>query len=155
MVRFTGALLLVAFAVAFVGRASSQDQNASQSARQSAGKTNSGMPVVSLGPADSGRQITIPMGRIVLVRLDANPSTGYSWSVIGNPAPLVFVSSEYEAGKQKQQPPGSPEMQVLRLKSDRAGTGDLKLGYRRPWEKDVAPAKTFQIHVTVPEGPKQ
>jgi inhibitor of cysteine peptidase len=29
------------------------------------------------------------------------------------------------------------------------GTGTLSLGYRRPWEKDAAPAKTFTLTMVV------
>jgi predicted secreted protein len=32
-----------------------------------------------------------------------------------------------------------------------AGSGDIELGYRRPWEKDTQPARTFVVHVVVQE----
>ena len=149
VLRFTCPLLLVGFAVAIAGTASSQNQSVDESARETSGNANSAMPTYFIEATDDGRRLTIPRGRILIVRLEANPSTGYSWSVVGEPAPLMFVSSEYESDPQIQPRPGGSQIQVLRFKSDLVGTGELKLGYRRPWEKNVAPAKTFEIHVTV------
>jgi inhibitor of cysteine peptidase len=110
---------------------------------------------IAVEATDDGKQLTLKRGAILLVRLEANPSTGYSWAVIGDPAPLVFVSSEYEPAKPNQQLAGAPEMQVMRFTANLAGSVELKLGYRRPWKKGVAPAKTFHVAVTVPEGPLQ
>jgi inhibitor of cysteine peptidase len=119
---------------------------------QASGNQKAEMPMYFIGVDDQGRHITLPRGKVLLVRLQANPSTGYSWSVIGNPAPLVYVSSEYESPDNTQAKAGAPSMQVLRFRTYLAGAVDLKLGYSRPWEKGVAPMKTFEVYITVPEG---
>jgi inhibitor of cysteine peptidase len=111
---------------------------------------------VSLEAPDDGKQITLTKGTLLVVRLETNPSTGCAWGVIGDPAPLVLVSAEYGSAQGDQQKKvGAPDMQVLRFKANHAGRTELTLGYRRPWKKGVAPAKTFHITVTVPEAPLQ
>jgi inhibitor of cysteine peptidase len=150
------ALVAVTLAVIAANAAAQQSYPPTAPATTTASdKKHGAVPQMIVESKDNGRQITLKPGAFLLVRLEANPSTGYSWTVIGDPAPLSFVSSKNETAQQNQQRPGAPGMQVLRFKASSAGTVDLKIGYRRPWEKEVAPAKTFQIHVTVAEAPSQ
>ena len=129
--------------------------------KASVGASPSGMndaadpQAIVVGASQAGQQINLKRGASLLVRLQANPSTGYSWSVIGDPAPLSFVSSKNETAQQNQPRTGAPGMQVLRFKANVPGTVELTLGYRRPWEKETAPAKTFKIHVTIGDTPAQ
>jgi predicted secreted protein len=67
----------------------------------------------------------------------------------GKPAPLVFVKSDYAPNPQAADRMGAGGTQALRFTAKSAGKVELKLGYARPWEKDMAPAKTFVVTVVV------
>jgi predicted secreted protein len=40
-------------------------------------------------------------------------------------------------------------MTGFRFRAVRSGTDTLKLVYRRPWEKEQSPARTFLVHIRV------
>jgi inhibitor of cysteine peptidase len=98
---------------------------------------------------DNGKDITLPKNGRLLVRLPGNPSTGYSWVLSGDPSPLVLVTTDYQRGSQRTGMMGAPQTQQLRFTTNGSGTASLHLAYRRPWEKEVAPAKTFSVTVQV------
>ncbi len=107
-----------------------------------------GQPL-SLTTDDNGKEITLPKNGQLLVRLPGNPSTGFSWVLNGDPSPLVLVTTDYQRGSQRTGMMGAPQTQQLRFKANGAGTASLHLAYRRPWEKEVAAAKTFDVTVRV------
>jgi inhibitor of cysteine peptidase len=106
-------------------------------------------PQVTLTEQDAGKSVDVSVGEKIVVQLPSNPTTGYQWSVLGDPAPLKFVKSEYAADAQTAGRVGAGGMQTLKFTAKSLGKVELKLGYRRPWEKDVAPAKTFAATVVV------
>jgi inhibitor of cysteine peptidase len=104
---------------------------------------------ITVTEQDSDKTIEVAVGQKILVQLPSNPTTGYQWSVLGKPAPLVFVKSDYAANPQAAARMGAGGMQTLRFTAKSEGKVELKLGYARPWEKDMAPAKTFVVTVVV------
>jgi inhibitor of cysteine peptidase len=104
---------------------------------------------VTLTEQDAGKSIAVSVGQKIVVRLQSNPTTGYQWSVLGDPAPLKFVKSEYAADAQATGRMGADGTQTLKFTAKAPGKVELKLGYRRPWEKDVVPAKTFAATIVV------
>ncbi len=103
--------------------------------------------VVAVTDQDNGKDIDLPAGDTLVLRLKSNPSTGYSWAIKGDPSPLKLVKSSTEKNSQTSNVPGAPVTQEFRLTAVSAGMASLSLEYRRPWEHDVAPAKTFQVRV--------
>ena len=106
---------------------------------------------VQLGEADNGRALTVAKGGTVVVSLPSNPSTGFSWAMTG-PAPAELE----QQGEPKYLPPvattpavGAGGTEVFTFKAKATGTATLELGYARPFEKGVPPAKTFKVTVTV------
>ena len=77
----------------------------------------------------------------VLLVLEANPSTGYSWQVAEDSSMIEHASAEYEKHTLGY---GVPERQYIHLASGRNGTGPIKLVYRRPWENAV-PTRHFKL----------
>lgn len=105
--------------------------------------------VVTVIDQDNGKDIDLPQGGILLVKLDSNPSTGYSWAVAGNSAPLKLEKTTVRKGNQSDHMAGAPGTQELRFSGISAGVALLTLEYRRPWEHDVAAARTFSVKVKV------
>ena len=85
----------------------------------------------------------------MLVRLTSNPTTGYEWTVKDSPAPLELLKSDFARDPEAKNMVGAGGTQTLQFAAAAAGTAALKLEYRRPWEKDVAAAKTFKVTVAV------
>ncbi len=98
--------------------------------------------------ADSGKRIGTARGNILIVRLEGQPGTGYGWQIVRNDTIKLKPLGEpvLEAG---QGLAGGVEHQLFSFKAQRAGTIVLELQYVRPWEKDVPPAKTYQIKVKI------
>jgi C1A family cysteine protease/predicted secreted protein len=101
---------------------------------------------------DHGREIELGEGQLLVVRLQASPSTGYSWQV-SEPGIEPILQ---QAGAAEFQPEsellGAPGIQILRFEGVRDGDSTLMLEYRRPWEAEAEPAGTFSLQVRA-QGP--
>jgi inhibitor of cysteine peptidase len=105
--------------------------------------------VIVVTDADNGKDIDLPAGDTLVLRLKSNPSIGYSWAIKGDPSPLRLVKSVTRKTGQNGHAVGAPSTQEFRLTAVSAGIASLALEYRRPWEHDVPPVKTFQVRVKV------
>ena len=105
-------------------------------------------PVVRGGMA--GGAISLKVGAVMEVRLDANHTTGYSWIVapVANPVLMRQGKAEYLDNAAENRV-GSGSVEVWRFKAVKAGKQGLQFEYRRPWEKGTPPAKMVTFSVTV------
>ena len=105
---------------------------------------------VELTAADDGRQIELEVGQMLVVTLQANPSTGYRWDWVPSETGILQQSGEagFEEGDTKGLV-GAAERQVLRFTTMQAGTAELELVYHRPWEADAKPEGVFAVTVVV------
>jgi predicted secreted protein len=97
---------------------------------------------------DDGSTIEVAKGRKVVVKLEVQLGTGFSWRVKKSPD---FLKQE---GKPKIEPKdktkrGGKADQVFSLGAGAVGSGKLELEYVRPFEKEPKPAKTFCVEVKV------
>jgi inhibitor of cysteine peptidase len=103
----------------------------------------------------NGREVALHLGDMLEVRLSENPSTGYRWT-----QPQGFSSGWTTILKQVDDTfdspasvPGRSGTRVLRFESIGTGDADLLMQYRRSWDKDAEPARSFRLHVRVqPSG---
>ncbi len=102
---------------------------------------------IVVNAADDGREIELGEGQVLVVRLEANPSTGYGWQVVES-EPEGIVS---QAGEIEYEPDSdllcAPGTQILRFQAQREGHSALRLEYRRPWQAEVEPGRTFRLQV--------
>jgi inhibitor of cysteine peptidase len=104
---------------------------------------------VNLTAADKDSQVDVRAGDQIIITLDSNPSTGYTWEVkdlnttileqVGDP---VFSSSNPGLV-------GSVGSLTITFKALKAGTATLTLVYHRPWETGIDPIDTFAVTITV------
>ena len=104
---------------------------------------------VVLTEGDNGKDIDLTTGTMLVIKLPSNPSTGYNWSVSGDPAPLKLQKTSFVKGKSKNGAVGASGTSVFRLNASSAGLANLNLVYRRSWEYNVAPMKTFNVRVDI------
>jgi predicted secreted protein len=96
--------------------------------------------------ADAGKTVSLIVGEQLTVRLDAQPGTGFGWEPDATSTPLLSSKGSTLSGGNI---PGGVETQSLTFVARAAGEGNLKLVYRRGWENDVPPAKSFSVTVKI------
>ena len=106
---------------------------------------------VDVNDADDGGQVELELGKLLVVTLESNPSTGYCWELIENNESILkqFGQVEYNPSDTSDPPMvGAGGWEIFRFKAVSAGQMTLELVYHRSWE-DAEPLKTFSIQVTV------
>ncbi|MFP4440113.1 MAG: C1 family peptidase [Chloroflexaceae bacterium] len=104
---------------------------------------------------NDGDIITVNEGQLLVVKLEAQPGTGYTWAVDTLPSVLQQAGSPtIEADDSEQLPTtqtadtvGNPVLQVFQFQPIQAGQDTLSLIYHRSWETGVAPAETFTLQI--------
>jgi inhibitor of cysteine peptidase len=109
-------------------------------------------PPLAVRVSESGAStpIVLVRGQTLVVVLEANVTTGYRWEAVPDYAPTLVAlgTPDYTA---RTTPPaiGVPGDMTFRFRGDAPGKTTLELVYRRPFEPNVAPAKTLRYDVTV------
>ena len=103
---------------------------------------------IKIGEQDAGKTITLKTGDTLIVELDGNITTGFNWiPALQDPALLDQV------GENEVTPasdlPGAPGKILLQFKAVAQGQTLLRLDYKRSWETNVTPEKTFEVTVVV------
>jgi len=84
----------------------------------------------------------------VTIKLDANPTTGYSWQVIQS-EDLFTVESSFSPEKTDEPAAGSGGTETFVLTPKKAGTCEVTFSYVRPWESTGEPDEqmvyTFKV----------
>lgn len=82
------------------------------------------------------------------LKLDANASTGYTWSYDMNEDGIVkVVKDEYEEGKSEEGMTGVPGTQVYKFKALKKGEVTIKFTYSRPNSSEIADIKSYKLTV--------
>ena len=107
-------------------------------------------PVVLTGK-DNGGTIRVAPGAKIRIKLDSNPTTGYSWALTGKPDEKVLKSdgNEYKVNDHPEGMVGVGGVDTWTFSALAAGKTGIALGYARPWEKDKEPVQTFKLTVEV------
>jgi predicted secreted protein len=106
--------------------------------------------VLRLTDADNKKTVKVAVGKSFDIALKGNPTTGYQWQVakIEGDGILQKGKSEYLVDKHPDRMVGVGGTFVFHFNVTRAVKTTVQLVYVRPWEKDVAPEKTFELTVS-------
>ncbi len=107
-----------------------------------------GPNAVILTEKEAGTALSLYPGDGIIVNLEGNPSTGYTWERTGEDNGVVKQVGE-PAFQPANAAPGSPGLVSLHFEAVKRGQTTLTLIYHRTFEKGVPPSKTFQVTVTV------
>jgi inhibitor of cysteine peptidase len=105
---------------------------------------------INLTGADNNGQIAAKSGDTLILTLDSNPTTGYSWQVmeIDNAVLVQNGDPEYKQSAGSEGLVGAGGTETFHFNVVGTETTTLELGYMRPWES-VPPIETFTIEVVV------
>jgi len=101
-----------------------------------------------LTESENGKTVQLPLGGQLVVRLPAQLGTGFSWAVVSRKGDALRVT-EQRTESAGQLRPGGSEEQVFVFAPQASGSEDVELAYRRPWEQNQPPARTFRFSATV------
>jgi inhibitor of cysteine peptidase len=101
---------------------------------------------------DNGSEVELAPGEGLSITLESNPSTGFRWEVAEIDESILQQAGEahYAPADPGQPPlPGQGGRETLRFQAVGPGRTTVQLAYRRSWEKDVEPRKTYSLHIVV------
>lgn len=98
-----------------------------------------------LNERDRDRTVEVPRGGVLDVRLQENPTTGYSWTVEAANG-LEQVGDSFEAGSAAL---GAAGVHVLRFRAARPGSLELRLKHWREWEGEASVTNRFGARIIV------
>lgn len=140
---FAGAIVL-ACAMALPGCASGTDD------APSADKTSANAPQDAVVDARADGETRLRRGQLLAIELDSNASTGYTWEIVEDGSPVLEPAPVPASAAPTVAPmPGAGGTSRWRFRAAQSGTTNLRLVYRRSWEKDVEPARTASYRVVV------
>lgn len=93
------------------------------------------------------RTISIGVNREFVIALDSNPTTGYGWEQSHDDSILKLVEDKYEADRKAAGLVGVGGTQYFRFKALKTGKTEVKVAYKRPWEKETAKQKVFNVDI--------
>jgi inhibitor of cysteine peptidase len=102
-----------------------------------------------LTQADNGKTVTVKLGSQISIRLEGNPSTGYTWE--GKDVDTSMLRQEGEVEFKSDNPGliGSGGVMTLTFTVLKTGTTTLNLIYHRPWETNVKPESAYSVTIVV------
>ena len=107
---------------------------------------------VRVTSGDAGKDIKAKVGEIVVVELNGNATTGYSWfEMPGRDDTVLEAKGDEYVASQVPGLVGGGGKAYFRYLVKAPGTAEINLGYARPWEKDNPPSRLFNVKI-VAEG---
>ena len=104
----------------------------------------------SMKVVDNSGTIEVKAGETFVIKLESNPTTGYSWSLAEYDSKVTKQESNvYEPTKTAANVVGSGGTEVWAFKAITKGETKLTFQYTRPWEKDVPPINKETYKITV------
>lgn len=99
----------------------------------------------------NGTTVKVAVETTLTVQLAGNPTTGFGWHIDQNNKEQLSPMGKpsYTPSPVKPGVVGGGGKFTFKFQAAKAGTSELKLVYKRAWEKDKPPAKTFTIKVEI------
>lgn len=105
--------------------------------------------VTALQAKDSGQEIQVKAGAMILLSLEEQAGTGYQWEFDRlDEKHFELVKTETRSLAEKNRV-GGPVLKTWRLKAKTAGESQLTLDYFRPWEGKGKAVKHFLVKVRI------
>jgi len=99
----------------------------------------------------NGHVVQLQESQCLVIMLPSNPSTGYSWQLVAVNRTVLQQegASTYVPNPNPRRWVGVGGDEVFRFRVIGEGNSQLRMAYRRPWERSQPPAETFSLRVIV------
>jgi inhibitor of cysteine peptidase len=104
---------------------------------------------VNLTASDNREKVTLFAGQELIIQLNGNPSTGYTWEAKDLDATMFKQVGGPKFSSSNPNLVGSGGTMTLTFRVLKTGNATLTLVYHRPWETSVEPVDTFSITAMV------
>jgi len=139
--------LLTLSAAAYLGLAALTAESAAFGDKE---KDKKGKTVpVTVKDRDKEGKVNLARGDTLEVRLPSNRTTGFSWQVAKIEKDRLKSQGKPVYEVPKKPLPGAGGVEVFRFTAEAVGKTELELIYKRPFEKDKPPAKTYKLTVEI------
>ncbi len=115
-------------------------------------ETDSGSGIEVLTEANNGEQVFLDAGAQFEVRLESNPSTGYSWEISAPSVPYAFEFRTRSYEEPDTDLVGAPGTEVFTFEAIRDAE-ILRLEYIRSFDDPVIPEQVVEFIIRVDDAP--
>jgi inhibitor of cysteine peptidase len=105
-------------------------------------------PDVALDRSAAGSTVELRRGQGLTVTLPGNPTTGYVWELVPGFESILAVQGKPQFTPDSSKL-GAGGVYRFSFQADQPGKVHVKMIYRRPFDKESAPAETFEVTVVV------
>ena len=110
--------------------------------------TGCGAKVLAYSDPEDTIDISPDREFIILIALESNPTTGYSWEASYDETMLELVEETYEPGEYAEQGVvGAGGTELFRFKALESGEVEITMVYKRTWEEEGIDQKVFTVDV--------
>ncbi|MBX7132959.1 MAG: protease inhibitor I42 family protein [Fimbriimonadaceae bacterium] len=104
---------------------------------------------ITIDEGDHRQQVTLDLGDTLVVNLNSNASTGYSWNIAQNNTSLLRPLGRPTYQNSDSGLMGAGGTQTFRFRAVGAGGEGLRFLYQRPNSGGIQAADTFQVLVVI------
>lgn len=97
---------------------------------------------------ENGNEISIEQNGLIVLKLEENPTTGYSWNLT-IPEGLTLVDDKFVTDQEDEDIVGAGGIHEWELQAGSEGTYEISAIYKRPWEDITGEEDTFSMTVIV------
>lgn len=106
-------------------------------------------PMISVYTEDNSTStVRAVKGDTIIISLEENPTTGYSWNISASPG-LSMVDDEYVQDPADEGIVGAGGVHNWTFEVVEEGIQNISAVYKRPWEDITGSEKTFELNVDV------
>ncbi|MFA5331574.1 MAG: protease inhibitor I42 family protein [Methanoregula sp.] len=98
--------------------------------------------------AQNGSTVYVKTSANITVKLNENPTTGYSWNLSVTPG-LSIINDTYVPSEMSGKQVGSGGIHIWEIKAETTGTQKIEGIYMRPWEQVTGNETIFSMTVIV------
>lgn len=104
--------------------------------------------IAKLTRDSENKMLSIKKNRLFAIKLDSNPTTGFKWDAeLPADGKIIKVGSSFIIPRQEEERVGVPGSEILFFSPVVAGKYDIKMNYKRSWEKHYIDSFNFTVNV--------
>ena len=95
--------------------------------------------------ADNLNELSVQLGQEFTIKLESNPTTGYTWQPVFDEHAIKLISSDFIPINKQM---GASGIEKFIFKALKLGSTKIKMSYKRSWEKGSRNEKEFYVNIT-------